>query len=322
MWKACKDVIHQKERFAILTHVNPDGDALGSSVAFAELLKLLGKEGVIVLDAPAPKKFDFLSNYHTLNEFDPKLLKESWDAIVVLDLNRPDRLGRCEAFLELKGPEHLCIDHHALVKEPFTENLVLDATASSVGAMLYSLYRELGLELSDVAAMSLYVSVLSDTGGFATSTTDRKSHKIADECLKQGVSPSAIYEQLFQQLPLEDMKLCAQVLARTESYYEGQLVLEELSLEDVQSVPGASGDLEALQQMNRMIGGVTAVAILKQLAADEWRLSIRARKDLDLGRAVSAFGGGGHSRAAGASLEGSLAEVKQKVIGMFEPLLS
>ena len=130
--------------------------------------------------------------------------------LIVLDTHQLERVGKLKHLVDSKNLFIVCIDHHPLM-ESFADMLIVDDKACSVGAMVYTLFKESGIPLNLNAAEGIYTSVICDTGRFCYSSTGRRAHKIADECLKIGVDPSYIYSQLFQQVPLEHMHLFTQI---------------------------------------------------------------------------------------------------------------
>ena len=215
MWRDIKRIFKKYHRFVLTTHIHPDGDGIGSACALAELLLHLGKKVRFTCDSPLALKFRFLDHHDLFEEFDPSNDYTSEEVLVVLDAHRKDRLGRIASLAD--SLVTICIDHHP-VEQPFADYVAIDPQACSTGAMVYSLFKECGVNLTLPAANGIYASIVCDTGRFSYSSTNRKAHKIAEECIKIGVNPDRVFSRLFQHLALPQIKIFAQALLRMEMH--------------------------------------------------------------------------------------------------------
>lgn len=325
MWREIKKIIHQHHRFLLTTHVNPDGDGIGSACALTELLIQLGKEVQFVCDSPIPQKFSFLDYHHIHKAYDPEDDYSQTEVMIVLDTHKKERIGRLSALINDPTILTVYIDHHT-PSQTFTEHTVIDPHACSVGAMIYTLYKECGLDLNLEAATGIYASVLCDTGRFSYSCTTRKSHKIADECIKLGVDPDLMYSRLFQHVSLTQIRMFAQALQHMETYLDNKVVIQEIRREDYEKIGGdvldiENIDLEYIHEFNKLIEDVQCVVLLREISHDQVRVSMRSRSDLNIEKVMRQLGGGGHSKAAGAFWKGSLQEVKTRILDLLRDLL-
>lgn len=324
MWREIKKIIHHHENFLLTTHVNPDGDGIGAACALTELLLQMGKKVRFVCDSPIPRKFAFL-DYHSIHEtYDPKNSFSEVQVVIVLDTHKKERIGRLSSLIENPEVTSICIDHHE-VTETFTPYLAIDPKACSVGAMVYTLYKENGHELNIQAATGIYASVICDTGRFCYSSTGRKAHKIADECIKLGVDPDLMYTRLFQHVSLAETKMFACALQGMETYLENKVVIQQIRLEDCKKMGEEHLDIEHIDldyihDFNNLIEDVQCFVLLRELAVDHIRVSLRSRTDVDISQIVRILGGGGHPHAAGVSWKGSLEEVKRKILELLRDL--
>ena len=323
MWRDIKKIIQQHNNFLLTTHVNPDGDGVGAICALTELLLQMGKKVRFVCDSPIPRKFAFL-DYHSSHEvYIPESDYSDVQVIIVLDTHRKERIGRLASLIERPDIISICIDHHEAT-ETFTSHLAIDPKACSVGAMIYSLYKESGYALNLHAATGIYTSIICDTGRFSYSSTSRKAHKIADECIKLGVDPDLMYTRLFQHVSLAEVKMFICALEGMETYLDNKVVIQQIRRKDYELNPELGNieniDLEYIHDFNNLIEDVQCFVLLRELADNHVRVSLRSRADLDISQVVRRLGGGGHPHAAGVSWKGSLEEVKKKILVLLQDL--
>ncbi|HEV8051801.1 MAG TPA: DHH family phosphoesterase [Parachlamydiaceae bacterium] len=325
MWRDIKKIIHLHENFVLTTHLNPDGDGIGAACAMTELLLQMGKKVRFVCDSPIPAKFSFLDYHHTHEVYQPNGNYRDCEVLIVLDTHKRERIGRLSELIDDPTILTLCIDHHE-VAEPFTKHLAIDPKACSVGAMVYTLYKESGFDLNSRAANGIYVSIICDTGRFSYSSTTRKAHKIADECIKLGVDPDHMHTQLFQHVSLSETKLFAMALQGMETYLDNKVAVQHLSKEACDRIEGFSTDLEHvdleyIHDFNSLVEDVQCFVLMRDLGKNRVRVSMRSKTDLDISHLVHSLGGGGHANAAGLFWEGPTDEIKSRILELLEQLL-
>jgi phosphoesterase RecJ-like protein len=325
MWRDIKRILAKYDNFLLTTHVNPDGDGVGSACALTELLLHRGKQVRFVTDSPLPNKLRFLDYRHLFEQYDPHGDYSQVQVVIILDAHRRDRIGAVATLVDRPGVISVCIDHHEAVG-CFAEHVAIDSHACSVGAMIYTLCKECGFELNLNAANGIYTSILCDTGRFSYSSTTRKAHKIADECIRLGFDPDHMYARLFQQLSIAQLLIFSRALQSMELHLDNRVLVQELRLADCQAV-GVDAielenlDLEYILEFDKSVGNVECVVLLREVADGKVRVSLRSTVDVDLSPVINAIGGGGHSRAAGAFVSGTLSEVKRRILNSLEPLL-
>lgn len=318
MWRNIKKVLHEHQSFIISTHVNPDGDGVGSACALADLIINMGKKVRFVCEGSFPEKFSFL-NFHNIQEsYDFNNDYSDVEVVIMVDVHHSERLGKVAQILQNPEVLTVIIDHHQYTKE-FGENAIIDPEASSTGSMIYTLYKECGYELTLEAAMGLYVSVISDTGRFCYSSTDRKAHKIAEECMKRGVDPDWMYAHIYQQVTLPEFKVFAKALQHMEEHFDNRVIVQKILKEDYHGFPVEvqevlQSDLEYFHEFNKIIAGVDCVVLLCERPQNQVRISLRASGDFSVDQIATSLGGGGHPKAAGATLTGSVEDVKLRVL--------
>lgn len=327
MWRDIKKLLHHYRNFLLTTHVNPDGDGIGSAAALIELLHSMGKQAKFVCDSPIPSKFQFLDFHHRHESYDPACAYDEVEVVIILDTHRKDRLGRLVSLVERPHIVTICIDHH-LPTEVFTPYLAIDENACSVGAMVYTLYKESGFDLGLNAAIGVYASVICDTGRFSYSSTNRKAHKIADECIKLGVDPDLMHSRLFQHVSIAQIKMFANTLQHMELHLDNKVVIQQIFCDDYAKmsaeIPNIEHiDLEYILDFNKQIEDVECIVLLRELPNKHVRVSLRSTTpDLDIGNVMRSLGGGGHKNAAGVSWHGSLQEVKVKILEQLKILFA
>jgi phosphoesterase RecJ-like protein len=326
MWREIKSILSQRKNFLLTTHVNPDGDGIGSACALMELLLALNKDVAFVCDSPIPQKFSFLDFHKKFEVYQDNRDTRDTEVFIVLDAHRKNRIGRLAKIAEDPLISTICIDHHSLT-ETFTPFSLIDSNACSVGAMVYSLFREFGLPINYEAAMGIYTSIICDTGRFSYSSTSIEAHKIAEECIKLGVNPDLIYSHLYQHVTLAEIKIFAQALQRMETYFDNRVIIQQIYLEDWEKLGGQIPDLEHIDldyihEFNKSIEDVDYAVLLRELPGRQVRVSIRSRLDVDMGKIMGRLGGGGHSKAAGVTWNGSMEEVKSQLLNILKDLVS
>lgn len=325
MWRDIKKIIKKHHQFLLTTHVNPDGDGIGAACALTELLMEMGKKVRFVVDSPIPHKFDFLDYHGIYERYDSESDYSAVQVVIILDTHKKERIGRVAQLVEKPGMVTICIDHHE-VEKSFTPYQVMDAKACSVGAMIYSFYKESGFLLTLPAATGIYTSVICDTGRFCYSSTNFKAHKIAEDCIKSGVDPDLMHARLFQHVSLAQTKLFIHTLQSMEMHFENQLAIQQILQKDCRSfgsevIDIEHIDLDYIHDFNHSIEEVRCFILLREIDENNIRVSLRSKTDLDISDVVHALGGGGHPNAAGLSWHGSLGEIKSRLLELLGPLL-
>lgn len=303
-------------RVALSTHINSDGDGCGSEAALARLLAQKGIAAHIVNPTPWPRMFDFLlgDDVKERSEEGAAAL-QGIDALIVLDISDVDRLGvLTDAVRALRCPR-LVIDHHVPHDEPAGDVLLTDTTASATGELVYDFAVVLGLEITPEIARALYTAILTDTGGFRFSNTTPRCHAVAAELLSAGVDPEQMYQQIYASVPLGRLRVLKEALETLE-------VDESVGLSWISLPAGAlerynlrSEELDGLAEHPRSIAGTRMALFFRDLGHGQVKVSFRSTGSVDVNKFARKFGGGGHARAAGALIPGTLEKVRSKVVG-------
>ncbi len=311
-------------RAALTTHVNPDGDGIGSEVGLLHMLAAVDVRAIIANPSPLPDRYRFLVKGIEKSEKSSdgaKYIKRA-DVVFVLDISDVGRLGSLgEIVAALKVPV-VCIDHHATDGTMPEGPRLVDAEASATGELVYSLARVLGWDISAEAARGLYVAIMTDTGGFRYSNTTSRVMDIAGRLLECGVDPESIYEHVFASAAEGRMRLIAEVLSTL--VVEGDLGLAWVTVPDGALERNGVGpdDLEGVVEFPRSVRGVKLAVLFRRLANGRTKVSFRSMGDVDAATLAEEFGGGGHRKAAGASLKGSVAEIQEIVLARARNVLA
>jgi bifunctional oligoribonuclease and PAP phosphatase NrnA len=314
--RAAGAMLAAARRVALTTHVNPDGDGLGSEVALTHLLRAAGPEVVIVNPTPTPARFQFLLRDLPGVDRSREAVKElrRADLICVLDIADTGRLGILGSTVVEHGAPVICVDHHASPGSLPPGPRYVDPDAAATGELIYELAIANQWPMTMEAARALYVALVTDTGGFRFSNTHPRTLRVAADLLETGIEPESIYLDVYATAPEGRPRLLAETLQT--------LVVEpEIGLAWVTVPPGAMerydltpDDLDGVVEHPRSILGVRLAILFREMSQGRIKVSLRSVGDVDVAKFAHRYGGGGHSKAAGVALLGSLAEVQETVL--------
>jgi phosphoesterase RecJ-like protein len=310
---ATADALRRHDRFLVVTHENPDGDALGSLLAATIMLRALGKDATMYLagDTPLPREYGFM-NLDGLVRTPPADARER--VLVAVDCAKAERIGDPDA--APRAHFVVNIDHHHDNTRFGDVNLIV-ADASSTGEVLRDVMRELGVELTPELAEPLYIALVTDTGRFQYTNTTPKSLRLAAELVEAGADVHAVFQQVYESVEFAKLKLLARALNRAEVLEGGRIVVSHLVRTDFSDVGAAEPYSEGLIDYLRAVeGSELAVLIREQLSegAEERKGSLRSSIDeLDVSAIARLFGGGGHRQAAGFSTDLPLEEIVERI---------
>ncbi len=300
---------------AISTHINADGDGCGSEAALARLLEQLGMTVRIVNPTPWPETLLFLLGDDVVDATaeGPSALRKA-DLLIVLDIADVKRLGvLAETVRGLKIPK-IVIDHHIPSDEPPSQNMLADTTACATGELIYDVAVTLGLHITPEVAGALYVAVLTDTGGFRFSNTSARCLAVASQLLAAGVEPEEMYRRLYASLPIGRLHLLRDALATLEVDPAYGISWISVAAGAAEEYGLKSDDLEGLAEHPRSVGGTRLAVFFRDLGHGKIKVSFRSTGKVNVNDFAKLFGGGGHARAAGALIPGTLDEVRHNVI--------
>lgn len=300
--------IKESRKIAIMSHIMPDGDNVGSSLALYNALEKSGKDVAFILDDDIPKVYKFLKSSDKVQR--PGKY-EIFDAVISLDCGDTDRLGKSRLYLE--NNFIINIDHHISNNEFGNLNLV-DANASATGEIIYHLIKLLGIDIDKEISECLYTAIVTDTGQFQYSNTNSLTHQIAGDLIKNGVDVTLMFERIYQNNSKEKVILMKQALNSLEFYHNDRISCLSITLEQMKEANAMDEDSDGIINLARDIECVEAAVFLKELEPGKIKVGLRSKKVVDVAAVSLQFGGGGHVHAAGCTLHGTIDEVKKVII--------
>jgi phosphoesterase RecJ-like protein len=293
--------------FVISGHRGPDGDSLGSALALKSGLEQIGKQALVVSPDAIPSAYRVLPGIETVRRVTD--LPSGYPVAVLVECSSLERSG-------LDGYEGrlvLNIDHHS--KNPlFGDVNWIDPGASAVGVMIYRVLQSLGVETTPDIASLIYVAILTDTGSFRFSNTNPEAFRVCAELLERGADPAFLATAMYDNMPAAKARLLGRALTSLEYESAGSVALMFLPYEAFLEYEGEP-DTEGIVNHAQAIEGVDASLLFKEMAPGRFRISLRANESVDVAAVAAVFGGGGHPRAAGCTIEGDYATVRERILG-------
>lgn len=305
-----QELLRAQQRFLLTGHENPDGDCLGAETALYHLLKALGKQVVICNPDPIGKAHDFLLQHTPFGHVRGDQPLPPFDVAVLLDCSQLSRVGQLGERLRASGKTIAVIDHHIGSDAGDGTVCYVDPKAAATGALVRRLFRLFDVPLNAAAAEGIFLSLVADTGWFRYSNADAEVFAMASELIAAGVDGSAVYDRLYRRNHPDCAALLADSLHRHRLRCGGRLAMVTLDKQLMERASRADFDTDAVLDPLRSLEGVEVVALIKERFDGGVKVSLRARADVDVQRVAAAFGGGGHRKAAGASIRMPTAEAE------------
>jgi phosphoesterase RecJ-like protein len=302
-------------RVVLTTHINADGDGVGSEAALARFLIRGGAQVTLVNPTPVPKTLAFL--VEGLNAHAPTdpagegALKEA-DLLLLLDTSEASRLGAVAA--RLGATRVGIVDHHPPSDDSHAEIVVRDTSACATGELIYDLLTLRGEPLLEEDAIALYVAIVTDTGSFRFSNTSPRAHAIAAHLIAAGVDPADLYRRLYAQQTPARLKLTRSALDSLVIDDEHHIAWVTVTNAALRDAGARSDDTEGLVEYPRRIRGVEVAILMREVSAGRTKASLRSNGQVDVSELAQQLGGGGHPKAAGVLLEKPLSEATDVVV--------
>jgi phosphoesterase RecJ-like protein len=308
--KEILDFLRSDDATLVVTHFFPDGDAIGSLVAFSGMLDQLGVEHIIAVDDACPEKYSFMPGFNRIRNLRRDPETRHFARLVILDAGALPRIGSAQQCI---GPETriLNIDHH-FSGQPYGHLNLVDVEAAATAEILYRLCVDLGLEIDQQIAYGLFVGILTDTGRFRFANTTSKALAICGELVKRGVDAGWTTENIYYNLPFELVQALARALASIELHFGGLVCL--LSLDRSHFV----ADTEGFVEYASSIKGVALAAFVCEMEERLYKVSLRSRSPVDVSEVARQFGGGGHIKAAGFRFHGEKSQLAALLLAAFQ----
>lgn len=305
------DAIHQRQRFVVSSHARPDGDSIGSQLAFAYALRSIGKDVTVVNRDAAPPPLMAFPGVPEIRIADA--ISGEYDAAVIMecgDLARPGVAGLDRYFL-------INIDHHP-GNTGYGHINWFDPAAAACGEMVFDLVQALEVALSVEIATHVYLAILTDTGSFHYSSISPRTFDICKRTLEAGVDPVSVARSVYDSNNMGRLKLFGSVLSAMQIDPSGRIAIVYLDHEMARAAGGTYEDTEGLINLPLTVKEIQAVVFFKQNEGDEYRVSMRSKGEIDIGAVAKDFGGGGHKNAAGCTVSGPIDTLQKLFLDKIE----
>lgn len=307
VYKAISDLVRNSTSFLITTHIDPDGDGIGSALAIFSVLKRLGKTAKVVFEEPVPQTFAFLEG----SEEVISTSTEPCEVALVLDSGTLERVGWVRDIV-LKCQVIVNVDHHGS-NNNFGHHNAVDPQAGACGEIIYSILGSLGAGLTVGEAEALYVAILSDTGCFRFPTTTSETLRIAASLIDVGVRPYHVASEIFWKRSPAALMLLSGALSTMEVTNGGAIASMEITQQMYEEAGASPRDIEGFANYPRSIRGVQVGVFFREVGGGLFRVSLRSREGYRVDEVARSFGGGGHPTAAGFRIKGDLEGIKTRL---------
>jgi phosphoesterase RecJ-like protein len=297
--------IQQRRRFLVTSHARPDGDAIGSTLALAQILRKMGKSAEIVLGDPVPLLYHPLPGSETIVR--SSQVNGDYDAVIILECDSVQRTrlhGLDNQFL-------INIDHHASSR-PFANINWIDPSAVATAELIFRLAQAAQVKITPEIATCLYTAVLTDTGAFCYAPTNACTFELAKFLVEHGADPGKIAQSVYFSSPMSKMCLLGAALSRLER--DGEIAWMSVTRHDMERFGALDEDCEGLVNYALSISGIEVAIFFREVAQERIRVSIRSKGAVNVAEIAQKFGGGGHECAGGFSTEGPVEESVKRVL--------
>ncbi len=307
-----REVLEKSQRVLIVSHTEPDGDALGTQLAMGQYLTDAGKEVFLARDSDIPGKYRFIPGIERIVPTSSLGDDLKIDTALILECPVLRRAGTAVRFFE-HGVKTVSIDHHRDSDEHSDVNWV-DISSSSVGEMAFEYLQAVGYDISPDVAVQLYTAILTDTGRFRYESTSPRTMAIGGELIRLGANPREICNHIFYDMPRSTRLLTAKVLGSMEYYQDGRICVMALTKEMLAESGAKSHESDGLVDFTLYTSGVMTGALLKEVNDKSTKVSLRSGNGVNVAQVAATFGGGGHFNAAGCEMKMPLAEAKETIV--------
>lgn len=296
-------MIDQAGKIVILGHVNPDGDCVGSCLAVYNYIKEWdSSRAVTVRLERVPSKFSYLSGFDAI---ETEAGEETYDLCICLDSSDEERLGDFKSCFD-RSAKTICIDHH-ITNRGYAQENVIDGHASSACEVVYGQLDE--SRISKRVAECIYTGIIHDTGVFKYSNTSRKTMEIAGKMMEKGIDFGTIIDGSFYKKTYMQSQILGRALLESITFLDGRCIFSVVRKKDMDFYGVDKSDLDGIVDQLRVIDGIECAIFLYETGIHQFKVSLRSNSTVDVSRIAAYFGGGGHVRAAGCTMSGSVHDV-------------
>jgi phosphoesterase RecJ-like protein len=311
------DELLNVSKIVVAGHASPDPDTVGSALALVLSLRELGKDAEVYFQDPPPLRLEFLPGVELIKDTLPN---EPIDLFILVDAGSLDRIGPLAVEHKEKGNiKKWCILDHHISSRPIADINYIKPEMSSTGEVVWQVIKNLetkvkGFKTGKAVATCVYAAIVTDTGSFQFANTTENAHLIAAECLRLGVDADSVSFRLFRSMKLSRLELMKRAIESLKIEEGGKIASVILSKEDFEETGGLEEEADSFAGMFLGLEGLEAVIYLRQYKGKPVKLSVRSKGLFNASEFCTKLGGGGHARAAGATLEGSLEENRKMVV--------
>lgn len=303
--------LKKNDNYYILTHMNPDGDAMGSGFGLCHSLRAMGKKANVLCSDPFPKRYGFLYEGYEPMKFTPQ-------TIVTVDLADTGLFGR---ELQVYGEYvDLAIDHH-ISNTGYAAKLLLDANAAAACEVIYQVLKEGNMPIDKQIAQCLYTGIATDSGCFRYENTTPKTHMITAEIMGYGIPYARLNRQLFEIKSKARFMVEQYVINNVETYLDNKCAIIAVTADTVKETGLAQEELEGIASIPMQLEGIEIGVTIKEKEPKKYKVSMRSAENVNVSDICGKLGGGGHMRAAGCTVEGDLSQVKLKLLSVIAPAM-
>lgn len=312
--KEAIDLIKKSKSITIASHINPDGDNLGSSIALALALKKINKKVTLLKSDFIPSDFKFLPGIDLIETKDDSVIDN--DLFIALDCGDLERLGDNKKVFE-ETNKTINIDHH-ISNTNFALINVVDSSSSATGELVYNLIKQINIEIDKDIATNLYTAISTDTGSFKYDSVSPNTHRIIADLLDYGIDKNKINIELYESMSFIRMKLFIKSLTTLETFNHGKIATVNVTQEMLKETGASLEDTEGIISFIRKIASVEVACMIKEIEKNNVKISMRTKEYMDASHICSKFEGGGHKRAAGCTINNSIENAKKIIVNSIQ----
>lgn len=298
-----KAYVEQAQKIVILGHVNPDGDCAGSCLAVYNYIREQYPDKTVdVYLEPVSRKFSYLSGYDQIHN-EPK--DETYDLCICMDSSDKERLGEFVRYFDT-ADQTICIDHHVTNPGYAMDNVIEGQASSASEVVFFQMDEE---KISKAVAECIYTGIVHDTGVFKHSNTSQRTMEVAGKMISRGIDFSSIIDDSFYRKNYHQTQILGRALLESVTFCDGQCIFTMVRKKDMEFYGVDKSDLDGIVDQLRVIEGVEVAIFLYEVGIHMFKVSMRSNKKVDVSRIAAYFGGGGHVKAAGCTMSGSVHDV-------------
>lgn len=312
-FEVLKEYLETHDNYLILTHKSPDGDTLGAGFGLCGYLRDAGKKANVLNSESFPLRYKFLYEGYYVQEFEPQ-------SVIAVDIADTQLLGSHLAAFAEEGAIDVCIDHH-ISNKFYAGQSYVDGSASATCLILYQFFKYIGYEMSNQVAKCLYTGISTDTGCFKYENTTPQAHLAAAELMGYDIEFASINRKMFDVKSKGRLIAEKKAIEEMEYFFDDRCAIIVLTTEMMNSCGVEQAEFEGMASIPLSTEGVEIGITIKQRHADVFKLSVRTTEEIDASAFCKRFNGGGHIRAAGCEIQGTLEQVKAKVLNEVREVL-